>query len=115
MIAVCGGVATMVIQYLAPRLILGVLAFNLTLAGLIVPFRGGRANTASSCTPFPRDMWLPMRTIINKLEDDGWVVLRRATDEQEDCYHINARDPDGQERLLVIDPVSGKVRRQGNN
>lgn len=101
----------MVLQFLAPRLVFGILAFNLTLAGLTIPLRVS-ASGQGNCTIFPRDMWVPMRTIVNRLEDDGWVVLRRSADEQEDCYRINARDPEGQERLLVIDPVSGKVRRE---
>lgn len=101
----------MPVQLLAPRLVFAVLAFNCMMGVIVHSTRAYTAEVPSTCTIFPRDMWLPLRTIVDKLEDDGWVVLRRGA-EAKDCYRINARDPDGQEKLLVIDPVSGKVRRE---
>lgn len=102
---------TMPLQILAPRFVFAVLAFNCMMGVIVHSTRAYTAEVPASCTIFPRDMWLPLRTIVDRLEDDGWVVLRRGADTQ-DCYRINARDPDGHEKLLVIDPVSGKVRRE---
>ncbi|MGL4322476.1 MAG: PepSY domain-containing protein [Beijerinckiaceae bacterium] len=101
----------MTIQYVSMRVIFGVLSFNAALAVMVLTTPARTAEVPSACTIFPRDMWLPLRSIINRLEDEGLVVLRRSADTQ-DCYRVDVRDPEGQERLLVIDPVSGKIRRE---
>ncbi|MGL4812110.1 MAG: PepSY domain-containing protein [Beijerinckiaceae bacterium] len=104
--------AAMHIQFLSPTLIAGALLLN-SAVSLLTLAQGspGASAPVTPCTVHARELWLPLRTIVSRLEDEGWIVLRRSAGD-ESCYTLSANRRDGAERLLVIDPVSGKVRAE---
>lgn len=92
-----------------------ILTINLCLIGwrtAITPqpvLAQGRLKTPppTGCTPFPKDMWMPLRYLRESYEERGYVALRGSVSEDR-CYILEGQDPKGEPVILTINPVSGK-------
>jgi hypothetical protein len=60
-----------------------------------------------SCTKLSRSFWLPLSTLVARLQDSGHVVAFALTT-PDDCYELMVRSGEGVLRTILFHPVSGK-------
>jgi hypothetical protein len=70
-----------------------------------------KAPPPTGCTPFPKDMWIPLRHLRETYEERGFMALRGSVTEDR-CYILEGQNPDGLDVVLTINPVSGKPVRE---
>lgn len=64
-------------------------------------------QSAFSCTKLSRNFWLPLSTLVERLQDSGHVVAFALTT-PDDCYELMVRSREGNLRTILYHPVSGK-------
>lgn len=60
-----------------------------------------------ACTKLSRSFWLPLSSLIERLQDTGHVVAFALTT-PDDCYELMVRGREGVLRTIIYHPVSGK-------
>jgi hypothetical protein len=64
-------------------------------------------QSSFACTRLSRSFWLPLSTLIERLQNSGHVVAFALTT-PDDCYELMVRGREGTLRTIIYHPVSGK-------
>jgi hypothetical protein len=72
-----------------------------------VGFADDFRQSAFACTRLSRSFWLPLSTLIERLQDSGHVVAFALTT-PDDCYELMVRGREGVLRTIIYHPVSGR-------
>jgi hypothetical protein len=65
------------------------------------------AQERFACTKLPRNIWLPLSTIVERINEQG-IDIASAKATIDDCYEVRMRLRDGTIRTVILHPVSGK-------
>ncbi len=60
-----------------------------------------------ACPAYPPEEVMPQDALSERLANAGYQVTQIAT--KDNCYHVMAKDPDGQDVTLFLDMKSGQV------
>lgn len=55
----------------------------------------------------PRDQWQPREAVMKLAEENGWTI--RDIEAEDGCYEVEARDKDGRDFEVKIDPGTLKI------